>query len=239
LAVKPTDALTKNLSLFLDGLDSDGVLDETYLLAPVGFDLETNEQRLKPLKTTSGDDLEAVNSPTIAATGITGNGTTSYIDLKWNMAVDAPVAAQDNISFAVWCEDNITEDALEMGVIGAAFSNQSLIGKKYTGTLFTYYSLNDISNYGVAHDDTAEYYFLSIVRNSATNRDILRGNLVVESAANSVAIPNFDVFGCAGNNAGTPAFFSTKEQRLFFIGSGSVRTWQLRQRLKYLDILNA
>ena len=37
-------------------------------------------------------------------------------------------------------------------------------------------------------------------------------------------------------NAGTPALLSTKEQRLFFIGNGAARTWQLRQRLKYLDL---
>lgn len=238
LTVAPSDALTKRLSVLMDGLDSDGVLDETYLLAPVGFELETNEQRLRPLKTTSGDDLVAVNSPTIASTGITGNGTTSYVDLKWNMAVDHPAAAQNNISFAIWCEDNITEDKVEIGVIGTAFSNQSLIGKKYTGTLFTYYSLNDTSNYGVAHDDTSEYYFLSINRNSATQREILRADSVIENASNSVSIPNYDIYGCGANNAGTPDFLSTKEQRLFFIGSGSCRTWQLRQRLKYF-LLNA
>lgn len=238
LTVAPSDALTKRLSVLMDGLDSDGVLDETYLLAPVGFELETNEQRLKPLKTTSGDDLVAVNSPTIASTGITGNGTTSYVDLKWNMAVDHPGAAQNNISFAVWSETNTAEDAIEMGTFGPAFTPQSVIGKKYTDNN-TYYSLNDTSNYAEQHNEDSEYYLLSINRNSGTERTILRGNTVIENASVSSAIVSLDTYGCCANNNGTAAFFSTKEQRLFFIGSGSARTWQLRQRLKFflLDLV--
>lgn len=233
LSVKTSDALTTKLSIFMDGLDSDGVLDNCYLLAPVGFGLETDEQRLRPLKTTSGDDLVAISSPTIANTGITGNGSTSYVNLKWNMAVDALAAAQNNLSLAIWVEDDIAEDRVEMGV--GSGSNQTFLSRKYADGK-AYFSINDASNGFVTFNDTPDYYFKSISRSSATERVSLAGFNVTEDASNSVTEANFDMFGCAYSNAGTPIVFSTKEQRLFYIGNGLERMWQLRQRLKYLDL---
>jgi hypothetical protein len=232
LIVKTSPALTTKLSVFMDGLDSDGVLADSYLIAPVGFGLETDEQRLRPLKTTSGDDLVAVNSPTITSTGITGDGSNSYIDLKWNMAVDA-VATQNNLSIAAWVEDDIAENKVEIGVFGG--TNQSFLSRKFADNN-VYFSLNDSSNGFYGFDDEPDFYFISTNRVSATQRNYLRGFRVVEQVSNSVPIANFDFYGCGGNNAGTPVFFSTKEQRLFFIGNGAARVWQLRQRLKYLDL---
>ena len=234
LIVKTSPALTTKLSVFMDGLDSDGVLVNSYLIAPVGFGLETNEQRLRPLKTTSGDNLVAVNSPTITSTGITGNGSTSYIDLKWNMAVDATVAAQNNLSLATWVESDTPENKVEIGVFSG--TNQSFITRKFTDNN-VYFSLNDATNSVQVFDDSPDYYFSSINRISSTQRNILRGfDVVVDTSSTTVAIANYDIYGCGGNNAGTPALLSTKEQRLFFIGNGAARTWQLRQRLKYLDL---
>jgi N-acetylneuraminic acid mutarotase len=232
LIVKTSPALTTKLSVFMDGLDSDGVLADSYLIVPIGFGLETNEQRLRPLKTTSGDDLVAVNSPVIASTGITGNGSTSYVDLKWNMAVDA-VATQNNLSIAAWVKDDIAENKVEIGAFSGP--NQSFLSRKFTDNN-VYFSLNDNSNGFYGFDDDPDFYFISTNRISATQRNYLRGFRVVEQVSNSVPIVNFDFYGCGGNNAGTPALFSTKEQRLFFIGNGAARTWQLRQRLKYLDL---
>jgi hypothetical protein len=234
LIVKTSPALTTKLSVFMDGLDSDGVLVNSYLIAPVGFGLETNEQRLRPLKTTSGDNLVAVNSPTITSTGITGNGSTSYVDLKWNMAVDATVAAQNNLSLATWVESDTPENKVEIGVFSG--TNQSFITRKFTDNN-VYFSLNDAANSVQVFDDSPDYYFSSINRISSTQRNILRGfDVVVDTSSTTVAIANYDIYGCGANNAGTPALLSTKEQRLFFIGNGAARTWQLRQRLKYLDL---
>jgi hypothetical protein len=232
LIVKTSPALTTKLSVFMDGLDSDGVLADSYLIAPVGFGLETDEQRLRPLKTTSGDDLVAVNSPTITSTGITGDGSNSYIDLKWNPTIDA-VATQNDLSIAIWVEDDIAENKVEIGVFGG--TNQSFLSRKFADNN-VYFSLNDSSNGSYGFDDTVDFYFISINRVSATQRNILRGPLVLIQTSNSVPSVNYDIYGCGGNNAGTPALLSTKEQRLFFIGNGAARTWQLRQRLKYLDL---
>lgn len=233
LSVKPSDELTTKLSVLMDGLDSDGVLDNTYLLAPVGFGLETDEQRLKPLVTTSGDDIVAVNSPTIASTGITGNGSTSYVNLKWNPAVDAS-SAQNDLSIATWVEDDIAENSVEMGG-GNSGVNQNFTSRKFSD-FKVYFSLNDNSNGFHSFDDTEPYYLQSVNRIAGNLRQSLNGYIVVEASSTSVAPANLDFFGCAYNADGTPALFSIKEQRLFFIGNGSVRMWQLRQRLKYLDL---
>jgi hypothetical protein len=234
LIVKTSPALTTKLSVFMDGLNSDGVLADSYLIAPVGFGLETNEQILRPLKTTSGNDLIAVNFLDISSSGITGNGSNSYINLKWNMASDATVAAQNNLSLATWVESDTPENKVEIGVFSG--TNQSFISRKFTDNN-VYFSLNDATNSVQVFDDSPDYYFSSINRISSTQRNILRGfDVVKDTSSTTVAIPNYDIYGCGGNNAGTPALLSTKEQRLFFIGNGAARTWQLRQRLKYLDL---
>jgi N-acetylneuraminic acid mutarotase len=233
LIVKTSPALTTKLSVFMDGLNSDGVLADSYLIAPVGFGLETNEQRLRPLKTTSGDDLVAVNFLDISSSGITGNGSNSYVDLKWNASIDA-INTQNSLSIAIWVESDTAENKIEMGLYQGL--NQSFLSRKQ-GDNNVYYSLNDSSNAFVAFNDAPEYYFYSVNRSNVTKRQFVRGpEVVIDNITPSVPVTNLDFYGCCANGAGTPTFFSTKEQRLFFIGNGAARTWQLRQRLKYLDL---
>ena len=125
------------------------------------------------------------------------------------------------------------ENKVEIGAFSGP--NQSFLSRKFTDNN-VYFSLNDNSNGFYGFDDEPDFYFISTNRVSATQRNYLRGFRVVEQVSNSVPIANFDFYGCVGNNAGTPALLSTKEQRLFFIGNGAARLWQLRQRLKYLDL---
>jgi hypothetical protein len=50
--------------------------------------LETDEQILQAVKTSSGDAATPVDSPTLDGNGITGNGVDSYVDLEWSPGID-------------------------------------------------------------------------------------------------------------------------------------------------------
>ena len=85
LSVKPSEGLWTDLKIMADGMNTDGDWGEIDLF-PLFAALETDEQRLRPLKTTSGEDCVIEGTPNLSINGvddpiITGN---SGINVKWN-----------------------------------------------------------------------------------------------------------------------------------------------------------
>jgi hypothetical protein len=209
----------------VDGINRDGNWTNSYLISIIGG-METDEQRLKVLKTTSPDlDIVAVNSPTFSTNGVKGNGTTSYVNLKWNMVNDGLAGVRDSLTFGVCVIENAAVAAADMGAF--AGSNQSLIAVKYSDNN-TYYSINDASN-DARTGFTSGFGFAQRIGSSA--RRILQGDYLYASSAASVPEISEDIFGGAGNNGGSPALLSTKTQMMFYIGTGAVNMAQIRSRM--------
>jgi hypothetical protein len=86
LSVKPSASLWTDLQALANGMYEDGNWDKLDLFAMVGA-METNEQRLRPLKTQSGSDL--INAGvTFSSSGATSNGTSTYLNLQYNTVDD-------------------------------------------------------------------------------------------------------------------------------------------------------
>jgi len=82
LAVKPSAGLWTDLKIMADGMNTDGDWGEADLIS-VHAGLETDEQRLRPFKTTSGDDFTLLGAPTLSIEGFDSNSNNG-IDSKWN-----------------------------------------------------------------------------------------------------------------------------------------------------------
>lgn len=88
LSVKPSSGLWSDLKTLADGTALDGDWDEMDLFGMVAA-METDEQRLRPLKTTSGDDCIIEGSPGLSVNGIDCPlQDISGLNLKWNPTDD-------------------------------------------------------------------------------------------------------------------------------------------------------
>ena len=89
LAVKPSAGLWTDLQILADGMNTDGDWDEIDLFGIVAA-LETDEQRLMPLKTTSGESTSIVGTMNLSVNGIDNptSAANSGLDLKWNPTDD-------------------------------------------------------------------------------------------------------------------------------------------------------
>jgi len=85
LAVKPSEGLWTDLKIMADGMSEDGDWDEMDLFGVIAG-LETDEQRLKPFKTTSGDNCVVEGAPGLSVNGIDNPLLTNVngLNLKWN-----------------------------------------------------------------------------------------------------------------------------------------------------------
>lgn len=115
LSFSPSNPICKDLQELILGLRNDGNLTELDLFHTVGG-LETDNQRLTPLISTSGDIFTATNSPTLDSTGVTGSaGATSFVTLNWNPFDDGRKWTQNSASFGTYCRTNSAETVSNMG----------------------------------------------------------------------------------------------------------------------------
>lgn len=82
LIVKPSAGLWTDLKLLADGMNSDGDWDEMDLIG-ITAAMETDEQRLRPLKTTSGLDMIATGGALILNSNGIRTTSSSVINMRW------------------------------------------------------------------------------------------------------------------------------------------------------------
>lgn len=81
-------------------------------------------------------NLSEVNSPTFTADrGYASNGTTSYLDLAWDITNNGVNYTQNSASYGVWCNDNI---ANSNSVFGFSTANNTRITPRVATDNFGY-----------------------------------------------------------------------------------------------------
>lgn len=224
LSVKPSAGLWSDLNTLADTLNAAGKWAEFDFFAMIAA-METDEQRLRPLITTSGSDITAVNSPTLDANGVTGNGTSSYLNFNWNPTAHSVKFTLNNSCYGVYNSTaGTTGNRRYMGVAdtnGVTISNSEIVR---TTTLVN----GRINSNGAVATITANLttFGLKSIRRIDSNNVRGRSNAsdgtnVIQAVVSRLANSNF--VGCCTNNPAPlgsgPTSFSNATMRLFFMGS--------------------
>jgi len=218
LAVKPSAGLWTDLKIMADTLVTANKWNEIDFLSIIAA-METDEQRLKPLYTTSGLDITAINSPTLSVDGVQGNGSTSYLNLNWIPSSNGLKYTLDDSSISTY---NTTAGAPTRYLLSSensAGTNAAYI-RRYTdfkGSINGSNSdvssaLNGLGFKGIARVNSTNIFFKL---NSTNSSNI---------ASNSVSLPTLTFFGCARNNNGTAVSLSSDTIRHFAFGSNALLT---------------
>ena len=218
LSVKPSEGLWTDLKILAQTLVDAGKWSLIDFLSIIAA-METNEQRLRPLFTSSGLDITAVGGYTLDVNGFLGNGTTGYLDFNWNGSLDAVNYALNDSCFGGYTGTLGTSGRRMMGVSSTALASNCSIQRSASIN----YQINSVTPN--ASSTGGVNGLKSIRRTSSTNivgkTNTTDGSAVVNS---SVAIPNFNFFGSALSIDGSPFFLSSDTQRMFFIGASSLQT---------------
>lgn len=233
LSVKPTQTLLNDLNDLFQGMENDGDLTETDFVHPYGG-LETNEQRLAPIKTTGTSPMTAVNSPTVDANGFTGNGTTSYINTNYNPATNGVKYTQDLASIGIYNRTN--RAANTSGICGASTLSGTVkltrIYPRYTGNV-AIYSVNAATE-SFDTNSSSHGYFLAVRTALNLTTGYRNGTSFGTETDTSSALLSANFFICGVNNGGA-ILDPTTDNSAFFIVGGSVSASRTYYRVqKYM-----
>ncbi len=220
LVIKPSPSLLTALNQLTWGLSSNGIWTELDLFHPIGG-LETDEQRLRPLITTSTTKtFTNVNSVTLDSTGATGNGTTSYINTNWNATTDGIKFIQNSASMGVYNRTNSTGDLYEIGAfVFVGNKNQYLASKNAANNQQV--TINSVTNLNSATSDSLG--LRSGVRTAVNARaSYVNGVSIGSDAGAAGSIVTINTFLCGVNGDGALYKPSNRNISLLFLGSGAI-----------------
>lgn len=228
--LKPSGKLINALNGLMDGLISDNVLVEAdFFMVCAG--METDEQRLLPLKTTGGATASIAGTTALTGTtaGFAANGS-GYIDLNWIPSTHSVKTTQDNMSIHAFSGSN-TGTRIFCGT-----ENGSAVGRTRLGFI--------TSTLTIAMNSTA---VTSTTLSSATTLHVAgyrTGSSSMYGYRNGTTGPNHStasngfstvsMYGMAYNLNGTATLISannTFTARGWLFGSSSVNADQLRTRM--------
>jgi len=240
LSVKPSNALMTDLNTLVDGIDSDGnwsLLDLFGLIAG----METQEQQLKPLITTSGEDFVIVGTPILNSNGARNNTGAGYLNLKWNPVDDGVQYAADSAFISTQIGEAIATFGSEAGFMGAFDESQPAA----EGTSYLTYAdspTNRVSgaiNFdGVTSttpgivNGTTTYYLANVIvgGNYTIYKNAVTNSLSADAAT---ILTNLDFYGCDFSYSdGSPASsFDNALLRHFMAGNGTANQTEIQTRL--------
>lgn len=162
-------------------------------------------------------DCTAAAAPTFTASrGVTGNGTTQFLDTNYNPATQGVRYVLNSASIGVYSRTSSSSSAIrEFGAIGGP-SMVSMGCRNTTGNMATGVNRNGemvaavtnslglFASSRVSADDTHAY------RNGS-----LAGS---ELGAGATSVPSRNMYICAWNNAGTAGAFSARQIAFIFAG---------------------
>jgi hypothetical protein len=154
---------------------------------------------------------------TFASTGVTGNGTSAYMDTNLQPSTQLTLNSS-HLSFYSRTLSNGVE--VEMGSEGAG--NGSLIEIRTAGV--TYYRVNSGGTYISTSDSDSRAFYMA----NRTASNLIDGwrnsTKVVTGTVNSGALSTENIYVGAWNQNGGAMFFSTKECAFASIGDGLTDT---------------
>lgn len=205
------DALhTNNLSTRFDCL---------YLFAN-----ETAESSLKNLIKRSHDCTNVHSTAFVVDEGYTGDGVNDYINTNYNPSTQKVSLSQNYASMGIYCRS----DNKSKGYVDAGCSEGTSEFKMHLSWSDGNQYLRCLSNGGCSETNDNTRGMLIMTRSYSTlseARQYLNGSEVhTQFSITSTAPPNYSVYVCGSNNAGTLSSPSAGRQySAFFIGSGFTR----------------
>ncbi len=223
LATKTSYTLSQDLNNLMNELDANGITTELDLFHPIGG-LETDEQRLAPIKTTGTSPMTAVNSPTLGTNGVNGNATTSYINTNWKPSTQAVKYVRNSNCFGVYTKTQSSNNYIEIGALDGA-SQSYLYSKGATDNQIG--TAND--NVLLSKATTISIGTKVITRLGANSRfHYENGNILGSDATASAVVVTANFYICAADDSGTGLLGAgSRVVACFFTGSSVPNQGQL------------
>ena len=205
LSIKPTPASITRLNTFVTQIGNVADFDVISLVAG----LETDEQRLRPLKTTSPDVFAIItsvaNDYTLNFNGFKANG--GVINMKWNPKDDAVATSTNSQSVSIFNTSNEVGNSIEVGAL-ANNNSETLIFSRYNdGNM---YASSNNAGGGVFDVVASALGYKSIERYSGTNLRMVDETTVVEKTlASSAPDITTDFYLGGGNNKNSVSYFGS------------------------------
>ncbi len=230
LSTKPSSSLLTDLNNLYDGIYFDGDGQEIDLFHPIAG-LETDEQRLRPIISTSGNDFTNVNSAVLSTGGMQGNGVDSYLDLKWLPTDNGVKFTQDSACMGCYSRTNSLSANNDMGCAKTSDATFLQIYSKYTDNNF-YYRIN--MNTGLPGTIVTDSLSLhAISRNSATTVESwYRGVSQGTENFNSTGKTPFSIYLGGANINGVFIQPSVRQLSFPFVGSKLVNQLRIYNRIQ-------
>lgn len=231
LAVKPSNALLTALNDLSQGLFDDGNWQKTDLLG-IAAGMETEEQQLKPLISTSGDDFVKNGNPVMNTNGINTGGGAGYLDLKWNPTDDG---SQYTLNSAFVSSFYGNDDIL---YVQAALGSFNSVGGASSAIFRNSTELSSYMNYDANGadpvpliDNGVTTFFTAAVINGG-NITLFKDAANNTVAAGTILLPDLDFYGGDINIDGASGGYNGNSYiRHFMAGSGTVNVGQIRARM--------
>ncbi len=242
LSVKPSSALMYKLDTLVWGLYYDGVWNELDLFHVMGG-LETDEQRLRPIKNTNttATTFTSVNSVTLSTSGVTGNGVDSYLNTNWNPSINGVKFTQLNSSIGLYCRSSSADTGTDFGASNGIAPTQLAI-KRVAGPnyIFTIGNTTTVINSNINGADG--FYSVSLSGGSYTIlRNASASGLTANTGAyTAVGLETLNFYLC-GRNTGsaTVANPTVHNYAMLYCGSGNINQTTLYTRIQtYMTSVN-
>lgn len=225
LSFSPSNPICKDLQELILGLRNDGNLSELDLFDIIGG-LESDEQRLTPLISSSGSTFTAVNSPTLDVNGVTGNGTNSYLNLNYNTSTNGVKYTQDSACFGFYCRtDSIEANGISIG--GNSNNSYVYLKRSAGGNIIT--RINTSSDFSTANANPTSTGLFSMARTSSSASSFFKNGVSIQSGSStSAALSSSSWYLCRSASGD----YSARNYASVHIGSGNINQVELYNRVQ-------
>lgn len=151
---------------------------------------------------------------TYASTGVTPNGTNTYMDTGLNSST---ILSLNDLHFSVYLRTNADSLTVDLGVL----DNDAVAGinifTRYSNLLYARLNEDDLNT--VSSTDSRG--FKLAIRNSSSAKNVFNNNVKSTFTSNSISLVNKNIFISALNNiVGSTSFYSIRENAFASIGAG-------------------
>jgi len=211
LSVKPSEGLWTDIQNLYEGMNTDGDWTESDLIS-IHAALETDEQRLRPFKTTSGDDFTILGSPNLNTDGFRNpnSGVNNLILTSWNPTDDGIKYTLNSAFIGVYGQTLIStltsafavgsQDALSSApsiTISVSSTTTTILNRNGSGINSISIGGTNLTKSGLAN--SPKQFFASLKRISSTEVISYINNVSQNVTDSSEGLPTPDIALCGSN----------------------------------------
>lgn len=232
----PDSARKRTINSLIKRLKNDG----TWNLIDVLWVMASHDQQAARLnwKSPGNFTLTEVNTPTWTANqGYTGDGASTYLNTSWDASNNGVNYTQNSASKGAYIRTNSQEAGFALGALGAA-NGSHIVPRNASNQLL--FRENQASSTTIA-SVTASTGLISTTRTSSTAIEAFRnGTSLGTASVASTAVESIDFYIMAFNNNGSASGYTSRQQSVAYIGSGSINQTLLFNAIEeYMDAIGS